>query len=92
MKVRHIGSEYTTVIRDAHLTTLQNLTDMMGSTGENLIITIFLIWSTSLQLSTNTYKFIPINFSVFISAIVIITPNIGFQGIAGNFGAWSLIW
>ena len=24
MKVRHIGSEYTTVIRDAHLTTLQN--------------------------------------------------------------------
>jgi hypothetical protein len=37
------------------------------------------------------YKFIPTNFNAFIKAIVIAIPNIGFQGIAGNLGALSLI-
>jgi hypothetical protein len=62
MKVRHIVSEYTTVIRDAHHTALQNLTDRIGSTGieshNNYIIDpVDLIAAIDEHLQIHTRKF-----------------------------------
>ena len=56
-----------------------------------IIFKRFVVFIKNIANSFKFYNFIPISFNTFIDAIVIATHIIGFQGIAGNFGALSLI-